>query len=330
MKTSIKWAIPLALGLLVLLAWQQPPAAELLLEDYRGRLERSLESYIQIAPLQPARLLSPLEQRRVEIPESRTSLGKALSLGACGLVPELARANNSLGKVASDSERLLQTQRILALAASCEPDSESMNEPLEQLIEHRRRIWPLLVNNSLVASDEWAAHFKASTPALEPDAELSNAMPQLLSWLAEQKADEPNRPERLTPLLDQIRTHPQGAAALNAHRLARHYLDSLTRALQSTTVCTGPRTPEQRKLASQVFQSQYLERVQPWLAKVERALRQIDEVTPVLMQTTGLAPDWQATAIQLSDFQQSTRSHALAWRDLLERCGVQPGNQGTR
>lgn len=325
MKGLTSLAIAAAIGVLIFLAWQRPPAAQLLLEDYTSRLERSLETNISVDGLAPARLLAPLEERRRDLPESRTSLGKALSLGTCGLVPELARVNNSLGKVASDSERLLQTQRILALANTCEPDSESMKQPLEQLIEHRQQIWPLLLSNTLVAGDEWSAHFKASTPALAPDAELSNALDQLLGWMDQQQSDQPNRPERLIELLDLIRTQPQGAAALNAQRLIQHYLPPLTQSLRDNELCSGPRTTEQRRLINQVFKSQYLERVQPWLSTVERALRPINEVDQILLRKTNYAPQWLETQYRLDDFQTLTRAHALAWRDLLTRCGVQPG-----
>ena len=326
MRTIILAAVALGTAAAALY-WQAPPKAQQLLEDYRERLTRTLEIDITEPNISPQRWLTDQNLRFTAEPETRTSLGKALSLGECGLVPELARANNSLGKVAPSSDRLLQTQRMLSLATECQPQTDALQIELDRLIAHRQALWPVTLSNMLLAGPEWSAHFKASTAPLPPGVALDSSLEALLDWVSVQSAAQPKDPERLTPLLKNLLESNQGAATLRAGYLALDYLPELTQALDATTICQGPRSPEQRKLAQQVFASQYLERVQPWLSDVEKSLRVIDRVNSVLSNQGAPTPRWLAANFDLKAYQSLVKQHALAWRDLLLRCGVSPGNR---
>lgn len=310
---------------LVWLSWSPQPAVALM-SDYRDRLARTTQTDIPLELPNPVRLLTKREQRLSPLPEARTSLGKALGLGECGLVPELARVNNSLGKVAAASTQLLQTQRILALATPCQPDHSALQDSLDELIQHRRQLWPHLLNNTLIASPEWEEHFKSSTPALAPNATIDTALAGLLGWMGQQRPNQPKDPDRLIEWLGRLKDSDQGAAVLNAQRLIEGTLPAMTQALRDTPICMGPGTAEQRKLAQQVFASQYLGRVQPWLANVERGLRPVYQASPMLAELSGIERRWLATDQTLTSFQEQIKAHALAWRDLLERCGVSPSS----
>ena len=313
-------ALSLAIAALTWLFWPTESAAERLLADYSNRLARTLETPIDLAPFQPKRLLSPLEQRKQAEPKARSSLGKVLSLGQCGLVQDLARVNNSLGKVAPASERLLMTQRLLYTAQQCTPEDPQIQAELDRLIEHRQALWPVLLNNALVAGPEWSAHFKSSTAPLGPRAPVDYHLDALLAWIDGQAMDQPDTGGQLNDLLQALNRSTQGGAALQAMALVDQQLPPMTQALQRSEICQGPRGVEQRRLAQQVFSSQYLERIQPWLSTLTKALRPIYAV-PV--QTP-----WRATPIPWAQWQTTTREHALAWRDLLGRCGLSPPGTG--
>lgn len=308
------------------LFWPAADPAESLLRDYQSRLARTLEQDISIDPFTPAILLLPRHARVQVLPEQRTSLGNALKLGECGLVPGLAKANNSLGKVAPASDQLLLTQELLAQAKTCNSTDPALAEPLQQLIVHREALWPRLLNNALVAGPEWEAYFASNARTLAPDAEIDFSLAALTDWLAEIDPYQPVERADFNRRLKALSRSSQGAAAIHAHRLVHHYFARLTPALKQTQICTGPRRVEQRRLAEQVFVSQYLERVQPWLSNIDRALRQIEALQVSLEDKTGSPPQWLAIDNRFTEFQKSTREHALAWKDLLERCGIVPGS----
>lgn len=312
--------IGLALASLAWLFWPTDSAAERLLADYGNRLARTLEQPIELTPFQPQALLLPLDQRRLPEPVARTSLGKALSLGECGLVQDLARVNNSLGKVAPASERLLITQRLLQTAAACQPDDPTLQQSLAQLIEHRQALWPVLMHNAIVAGPEFSAYFSAGTAPLAPGAPIDNSLAALLSWSERQQQDIPDEGGQLNPLLQRLNQSAQGGAALQAQALVETQLPQLTKAIEASPICQGPRKVEQRRLAEQVFASQYLERVQPWLAVISKALRPVYEIPA--------SHPWKTGQSTWGSWQETTKQHALAWRSLLERCGLSPPSAG--
>ncbi len=314
------------LAALVGLFWPANDPAESLLRDYQSRLARTLEQDISIDRLTPATLLLPRETRLQALPEQRTSLGKALKLGECGLVPGLAKANNSLGKVAPASDQLLLTQELLAQAKTCETTDPALAEPLQQLILHREALWPRLLNNALIAGPEWDAYFASNAQALAPGTQIDFSLAALTDWLSEIDPYQPVDRADFNRRLQALSQSNQGAAAIHAHRLATHYFARLTPALKQTKICTGPRKVEQRRLAEQVFASQYLERVQPWLSDIDKALRQIEALQASLENKTGSLPQWLAVDSRFTKFQQMTREHAMAWKDLLGRCGIVLGS----
>ena len=156
------------------------------------------------------------------------------------MVPGLAKANNSLGKVAPASDQLLLTQELLAQAKTCETTDPAIAEPLQQLILHREAIWPRLLNNALIAGPEWDAYFASNAQALAPGTQIDFSLAALTDWLSEIDPYQPVDRADFNRRLQALSKSNQGAAAIHAHRLATHYFARLTPALKQTQICTDP------------------------------------------------------------------------------------------
>ena len=314
------------LAALVGLFWPANDPAESLLRDYQSRLARTLEQDISIDRLTPATLLLPRQTRLQALPEQRTSLGKALKLGECGLVPGLAKANNSLGKVAPASDQLLLTQELLAQAKTCETTDPALAEPLQQLILHREALWPRLLNNALIAGPEWDAYFASNAQALAPGHQIDFSLAALTDWLSEIDPYQPVDRADFNRRLQALSQSNQGAAATHAHRLATHYFARLTPALKQTKICTGPRKVEQRRLAEQVF-ARSIFGAGSTLAIRHRQSPAADRgATSVFGKQNRIATSMAGRRQPFHKVPTNDSRARDGLKDLLGRCGIVPGS----
>ncbi len=317
-------AVAALIALAVFLSLNRDPA-QAMWDDYASRLERVLERPIALTPLPPRKLLAPLDVRRQPLPQTRTSLTKALSLGPCGLVPLIAAHNNSLGKVAPTTAELSYTQQALTLARTCRADpavDPGLIEELDRFIDHRQRLWPLLLSNATDAAPELASYLAASARALGPNEVEQTGLGGLDDYVQQLRSAADGQPIDMATLeaaAQRVQAAPTGGQWINSHRLAVHTLTQLTAALASSELCTGPRTAEQRTLARNVFESIYLGRVQPMLAVLARRGQQLDG----LLSDAVLAVDWHPDQLA-----EAAREHAQGWKHVLKRCGLPIGTTG--
>ncbi|QGG80388.1 DUF3080 family protein [Litorivicinus lipolyticus] len=332
-----RWLLGLAAALSVIaaLSLRSDPAAAVW-DDYANRLGRVLEQPLTLTPVAPVGILTPRSQRRVALTESRTSLGKALALGPCGLVPLIAGNNNSLGKVAPATAELVYTQQALRLARACvaQPPAAiqgtGAEDGLRALIAHRQSLWPQLLSNAVFAAPEFDRYFQSSAAALGPDQVTSTGLGGLDDYLAILGAADAGATLELSALeqaAQRVQAAPTGATWINSQRLARHHLDTLTAAIDAHRLCQGPRTPEQGLLARTVFEAIYLDQVQPMLTTLDQRGRRLHELLSTHQQQTGIVVDWLATDWHPDQLRQATRAHALAWKNLLTACGLPIGTK---
>ena len=141
--------------------------------------------------------------------------------------PGLAKANNSLGKVAPASDQLLLTQELLAQAKICKPTDPVLAESLQQLIMHREALWPRLLNNALIAGPEWEAYFASNARALGPEVQIDFSLAALTDWLSEIEPYHPVDRADFNQRLQALSQSNQGVAAIHAHRSAKRRCSTL-------------------------------------------------------------------------------------------------------
>ncbi|MEC8429519.1 MAG: DUF3080 family protein, partial [Pseudomonadota bacterium] len=85
-------------------------------DEYAARLSRALDADV---PVYQTVAGLPLDAPKIEIPRVKISLLEFLSLFGCELQHTIGERNSSLGRVAADSQRLLNTLKLVRQAPDC-------------------------------------------------------------------------------------------------------------------------------------------------------------------------------------------------------------------
>lgn len=338
---QITKAYPGCLAVLLLAACS--PGAGPPLADYLERLGRSLDRDIVQESTESLALPARRDMSK-SLPGESIDLLDLLSLGGCELSVTIGKRNSSLGKLATASQRLLLELEFMAQAPACidsldqAGDAELANT-LRTALGAKRRQLPARIWDATLGGPEFRDFWKrpralgdypASTGARVPTA-ITRLDQLAAEWLA---GNYLAGHRELEPLLAVVR-RGDGGALLLAFTRQRSGLAAADRAIESrganAPLCFEKRPSPQGRILENVVRDFFAGRVQPWSVKLERRRLQLMPALRALEQRLAAAipdpyRDWlERRDAMLTDAVAAPRRHATALADLLETCGLRPG-----
>jgi len=333
------WALLLAVALMSGCS----ESSSLPLDKYLTRLGRSLDRPIIVN----AGRLPPLPRGRdlqLELQSQSIGLLDLLALGGCEISITIGNINSSLGKLASDSQRLLLELEFLSLAPDCidslNPATDAeLIATLQAAMSEKRRMLPARIWNATLGGPEFRAFWKRPRRL---DTYPANTGGQILTSLARlaQLTSEwlggnyQAGSDELERLLGDIRLG-DGGALLTSLDLQRSAFAATTPAIQQrleeAPICIGKTPSPEGKIVDNVVRKYFIGEVQPWSVQVARRRGEI--MPPVLALELNLRNTmpaaYQAWSHERDELLETAadapREHAGHLAALLESCGLRPG-----
>lgn len=318
------------------------------LDKYLTRLGRSLDRPItmnidRLPPLPRSRDL------QLEQPSQSIGLLDLLTLGGCEISITIGNLNSSLGKLASDSQRLLLELEFLSLAPACisslDPAKDAeLISTLQAAMSEKNRMLPARIWNATLGGPEFRAFWSRPRRLGNYPANTGGQMITSLSRLAELSSqwldgDYQTSSDELERLLGDVRLG-DGGALLASLDLQRSALAAATPAIQhrldGVPICIEKAPSPEGQIVDNVVRKFFIGEVQPWSVQIAR--RRNELMPPVLALELSLRenmpPAYQSWARQRDQLLKSAadapREHARHLAALLESCGLRPGMDATR
>ncbi len=334
------------------------------LDDYLTRLARALQQ--QLPPPQQAQPLAFPERR--ELLEHRPETGSIalldfLGMADCELQQTLAQRNSSLGKLGTESQRLLHDLAFIHQAPDCiaalQQRDDQLAQQLQSALDKRRALLPAIIWHATLGGREFGLFWQA--PLLLQDypqqtgPELLGAIESLQRmsalWLEgstgasagsseDTAGPDPKRTgyaassSALEAALDTIRGGDGGrlyrALAIQAAHLERGNAMARQR-LEDKPLCYPGRHNPQGDILLNVVQKFWLQGLQGWSAQLSQRYYQLWPALQSLEATLAAGEPatyrrWrQQRDQQIEHLLTAPRHHVAAIRPLLEQCGLAPG-----
>ena len=317
------------------------------LQDYQQRVARVLE-------LSPATSASPPRvnraaavHNRLPLPDSALNLLEFLSLSECRMAAAVSKKNTSLAKVAAASQTLPYELDILRYGPQCvqtlRAQDAALADKLAQALASKKAARMHYWWNAWFSGLEWQAFTATAAVPLDwqdaEDAHLQHGLEALDYALAQGLAMErlqwPTTSAMEARLKALLLSESAGRWLASQWLLTRTLNDVaalLQQRQQQRPLCPmGRRTPK-AEILNNVFVKIYAARVQPYLARTDRAGRQLLERLTAIeqrMQGTVLPPaftQWLAAVHQArAAFLAANQRHIQAWQATLRACELMPG-----
>ena len=340
------------LVVLALLAWVAACSSDPrqhALNDYLERLSRALQQDLP-APSQQQPLAFPAKRELLASTPATDSIALLdfLGMSDCQLQQTLAQRNSSLGKLGTDSQRLLQDLAFIQQAPACiellqQQQNDDLAQQLQIALDNRQSRLAALIWHATLGAREFNLFWQA--PPLPGDyptqtgPELLAALESLqrlsANWLAGNYEDDyAQSSSTLESALAAIRGGDGGllyrSLALQAAYLQQANAMSEQR-LQRQPLCFPGRPNPQGDILFNVVQKFWLQGLQGWSAQLSQRYYQLWPALQSLEAT--LAPgepqsyqQWrQQRDRQIEQLVQAPRHHVAAIRPLLAQCGLAPG-----
>jgi len=290
-------------------------------------------------------------ERLIEIAELRISLLDLLvDVRRCpALQQQISQRNNSLGKQLTPSSRLAYEGDLLRALDACSAhlrsqDLQPLRNTLEQLAQEKRAQLPGVFWNALNASPEVERYLRFADRPLPPNADEDHAALDALAQLASigsaLPAALPPSAEQLDPLFFALHASDQGGQLISSLASLTHSLnqgsDMLQSRQQGRPLCPTGTATQGARIAQNIFVKYYAGSLQPYLAQVDQrgqlwssSLRSLSSVAQIPPATRQYLHSLSGPEASLwADFQQATARHVRSWQELLNSCGLAPGQSG--
>ncbi len=321
-----------------------------MLDEYVKRLARVLDVEAVRSPVPAAPELPRLRERVRPVPELTVGVVDFLGLYGCGLQHVVGERNSSLGRVMHPSSRLAYELRFLQAAEACVPlvTRAGLAERLEGMIEVKRASLPDVAWNAVWGSREIEDLLTRSKGPLRvaPDrvaiaaaAEDLQTLRAIVSRAAE--GDLGVDVEALDVVYQRWLRQPLPGQLLRSAVLLTVRLNDAAELVEGRLgdrpLCYRSQRNRRADTLQSMFMAVFIGEVQPYLADVHRARR---EVLPPLQELAALggphggalfaayaeeALDESGASSRWSALDAATKRHTLAWQRLLEQCGMRPG-----
>lgn len=335
-------------GAVLLCSACQPSGPEGLWQDYQQRLERLADKPPEVIETATVSRYPRSRDLRQPVPELRTGMRRYFGLAQCDMMGLVSARNSSLGRLQTASLRFAYELDFIQHAEAClEADRLAEREDLDawltEISHLKRESLPALYWNATLGSQEMASFF--TTAAAPADTGTLAGLTMLetlfdrLARTARQLTDGEALPTD-AGVLEQDIAHlarsDTGGRLLQGLALATDALNrsaSVLEQVDSARLCPNQRPGEQARRFNNVFTAIYGERVQPWLADLDRANRRL--VQSVAHLTDSLPADspafsaWYLAHLHpdgplQQQWHAAMQRHTRAWQQLLQDCDMQP------
>lgn len=337
-----RWIMASLLAASLLACSTDSPQARL--DNYLTRMERVLETPIIVGRAPDSVLLFPRPRElRVEQQEISIGLIDYLSLKDCELQKVVANANDSLGRVAKASTRLVLHLDFLRLAPVCidrmESNGEtSLAETLHSAHSSKLEQLPFVIWIAIVGGDEYRAFWRKPNRLHEyPTQAFTKADQALVSltemsrrWLA---GDYSVDAAALESDLQNL-SSGDGGSLLKSLMLQQNALSAVDLAIQQRLskkpLCHHVEAAR-GQILDNVVRKFFIADVQAWAARLEsrrfKLLPKIHALEHILSMAEPEAFSvWRAQRDEsISRKALAPKRHAQALLPLLQQCGKAPG-----
>ena len=280
-------------------------------------------------------LLPRRRDRRVEVAPSSVRFFDFLRLQGCRLGELAGYRNSPLGRVMPATRRYRYETEVRAAGMECLETLEAAPRArLLGLLEEKASALPVHRWNALWASDEMEAYWSPARPATRrAPAESAGPLLRQLARLVSAPRDRPEEAAELEGLLAKLAATDPIGPHLRALDRARHHLAEVAERVANLG---GDDCGTTEVRLVRLFQSAYLQSVQPAVAAEDRVVASIEEAL-VALATAAAPPDALSGEMRrylrsLSDvdeglwprYRSAVRDHAAAWAPILEACGALP------
>lgn len=312
----------------------------------RAPVERDFADYIQrIANVQDAELVAlPTEQNQI-LPDKRElaitlepltiGLLDSYELRKCALFSLIAERNSVLGKVQDEFRRFDYEVTLLQGLTRCIADqdiSPKLRQQLTEIEAVKQQELPTYWYNLLYTSDamrkqltghEWLQGSWDVTQfeeALAAFTTIDNAISQQQLALTFPAITPYQEVLEKQPLLGQLKFSLDNSA---------QWLSAATAQLttyDAAIICGANRNQTKLNYLRNVFQSIYVETLQPYLARIDSIYLKLEpNLVPFSKHNQGT---YSFTIVQSHQaFRHATKQHMQYWQALFQRCSVAVGNQ---
>ncbi|MFW5824708.1 MAG: DUF3080 domain-containing protein [Marinobacter sp.] len=344
--------LPAALALTGALAGCNPfSAPESMMDEYVERTARVLDQPFELTPVPATDPLPRRRERVLQMPAVELGILDFLSLFGCELQVVAGERASILGRVMQPANRLRYELRFIETAGDCLPDidDEELREDVAEAILSKRESLPVAVWNATWGVEEVEGLFTRSEGLLplEPEPGIQNLSADLarLNALVAPllEGDTDVRLDDLGEIHQQWQAHDAPGQLILTARMLITRLDDASEViearLEGRPLCLGGKPNNQSDIVQGMFFSVFIERVQPYLARVRRARDNlIRPLSELAAQQEAVMPQafqgWYDRYLRLdgeslwAELDASQQRHIGLWQKQLEQCGLRPGAQG--
>ncbi|PFG56094.1 Protein of unknown function (DUF3080) [Vibrio sp. ES.051] len=309
-------------------------------DKYHHRLANVLDSPTIPMAGQPA--ITIPSKRALFEPLPRLSIGllESYQLRQCGLFNLLAEKNSQLGKVQDAFHDFDYQTSLLRTLNTCLTDFNLSNDErviLEELYSKKWQHFDTHLDNVLLSSDAMRKQLTASdwlsVENVSDVAHISDAFS-----LFSEMYDVPLQTISRLPDVALIQYQEEIEKSRLLGRLyysmvnASHWLNVTTQLLeqnQSNVQCGENRDTTQFRYLNNVFNSIYVEEVQPYLAYLDSTYQQISSGIQLVEWRMQLHGHPYGITDAHKAFRTQILKHVQFWQALFKRCGVTVGGRST-
>ncbi|WP_111657345.1 DUF3080 family protein [Isoalcanivorax indicus] len=340
--------VSLLVGFALLASACQPGGPEALWQDYLQRLERLADLRAEPAPPISATRYPRSRDVRQPIPELRTGMRRYFGLAQCDMMGLVSARNSSLGRLQTASLRFAYELDFIRQAETCLiedrlAEREDLDAWLTEISRLKRESLPALYWNATLGSQEMASFFTTTARPADAgtlaDLTTVETLFDRMALTASQLTGDTLPAD--VGVLEQDIAHlahsDTGGRILQGLALATGELQrsaSLLEQVDTARLCPDQRPSEQARYFNNVFTAVYGERVQPWLADLDRANRRLVQAVARLADALPAdSPAFDAWHHRHLDpdgplqqaWHAAMQRHTRAWQHLLGDCGMPPG-----
>ncbi|GLQ70647.1 DUF3080 family protein [Vibrio penaeicida] len=283
------------------------------------------------------------DKKLLQTPIPRISIGllESYELRRCGLFELIAERNSSLGKVQDEFHLFDYETRFITGVDKClnHPDiSEEVQRKLSIAHTEKKRHYPLHLQHVITQSDAWRTQLSGKEWLPIKGAfgltELNLALKPFYNitlQLSETSEDEEHSTlseHFVTPSQEVIETTNVIGSLSFSLVNSTLWLNQATEQLNQfdgNIRCGEKRDNTQFTYMKNVFQSQYVEKIQPYLSKLDTIYRKLNvELAVILKKTNESYPNFYEIEQHHKGFKSAILSHVKYWQRLFARCGGAP------
>ncbi|MEZ9159124.1 DUF3080 domain-containing protein [Vibrio lentus] len=266
----------------------------------------------------------------IEVPSLSIGLIDSYQLRQCGLFNLIAERNSVLGKVADEFRNYDYQVALLEGVGHCLSNNELEPEIVELLREVEQQKlaqFPLHQWNLIYASEAMQSQMRGSQWLRADIGEQVRQTSDALKHL-NQALNTPLVSGKATEVQEVLEKSSTLGDLYYSLSRASAELDTITQQLttfDANIICGKQRDTTKFRYLNNVFEQQYIDKVQPYMAQLDGYYQQL---APQLAMFDA-QPELHSYYFPIKDahqaFRSSTRRHVDYWQQLFKRCGRKVG-----